>query len=45
MLTHAKKEGSMETETIDKLFLELSQVSKAKTERELQLERVLKTRS
>lgn len=38
----AKKEGDMETEMIDKLFLELSQVSKAKTERELQLERLLK---
>lgn len=32
----------METEMIDKLFLELSQVSKAKTEHELQLERLLK---
>lgn len=28
----------METEMIDKLFLELSQVSKAKTRRELRLE-------
>jgi adenosine deaminase len=32
----------METETIDKLFLELSQVTKAKTERELALEKSLK---
>lgn len=31
----------METETIDKLFLELSQVTKAKTQRELELERQL----
>jgi len=29
----------METETIDKLFLELSQFSKAKTGREIQLEK------
>jgi hypothetical protein len=32
----------METETIDRLFLELSQVTKAKTARELELEKVLK---
>jgi len=31
----------METETIDKLFLELSQVTKAKTARELELEDLL----
>lgn len=31
----------METEAIDKLFLELSQITKAKTERELQLEKLL----
>lgn len=31
----------METETLDKLFLELSQVTKAKTAREIQLERAL----
>lgn len=31
----------METEVIDKLFLELSQVTKAKTGRELALERTL----
>jgi anti-sigma factor RsiW len=32
----------METETIDKLFLELSQVTTAKTKRESELERALK---
>ena len=31
----------METETIDKLFLELSQVTSAKTKRELALERAI----
>jgi hypothetical protein len=31
----------METETIDKLFLELSQVTKAKTAREIELEKAL----
>ena len=31
----------METETIDKFFLELSQVTKAKTAREIQLETAL----
>ena len=31
----------METEMIDRLFLELSQVTKAKTEKELQLEKLL----
>lgn len=31
----------METETIDKLFLELSQVTKAKTARQIQLEKAL----
>lgn len=33
----------METETIDKLYLELSQFTKAKTGRELALERSLNT--
>lgn len=32
----------METETIDKLFLELSQITKAKSKRELELEAVIK---
>lgn len=32
----------MKTETIDKLFLELSQVTKAKTAREIQLEKAIK---
>jgi hypothetical protein len=32
----------METDMIDKLFLELSQVTNVKTEKEMQLERLLK---
>lgn len=32
----------METETIDKLYLELSQISSAKTRRELELEKALR---
>ena len=38
----AKMGGSMETDMIDKLFLELSQVTKAKTKKELDLEGLLK---
>lgn len=34
---------SIETETIDKLFLELSQITKAKTNKELSLERLLES--
>lgn len=33
--------AGLETETIDKLFLELSQITKAKTAREIYLERLL----
>ena len=33
----------METEVIDKLFLELSQVTKAKTAREIELEELLRS--
>ena len=33
----------METETIDKLFLELSQVARAKTKKELDLQKKLNT--
>ena len=34
---------TIETEIIDKLFLELSQVTNAKTKKELQLEQTLKS--
>jgi hypothetical protein len=32
----------MDTENIDKLFLELSQVTKAKTQKEIELEKLIK---
>lgn len=40
--SYANGSNKMQTEIIDKLFLELSQITKAKTEREMNLEQAIK---